>query len=265
MLPIHCAHTAIVYPRSLKPHPSNPNEHGSEQISMFVEILKFQGWRRPITVSNRSGFITKGHGAREAALIGELGQVPVDYQDYETEAQELADIVADNQLARMSQMNTGKLQQIVSKLGTINCSLEMTGFKLDSLNTFLNPPPPPIDPSDQEDVQNPYTGKVKSPLYEPKGDKPELVELSDISVFMELNREIENSNIPEVEKAFLRLAAARHIVFNYGKIAEFYAHASKEAQCLMENSALVIIDFNKAIEKGFVVLADEIAEAYRNG
>jgi hypothetical protein len=30
----------------------------------------------------------------------------------------------------------------------------------------------------------------------------------------------------------------------------------------MENSALVIIDFNKAIENGFVVLTDEISSMF---
>jgi len=31
----------------------------------------------------------------------------------------------------------------------------------------------------------------------------------------------------------------------------------------MENSALVIIDFNKAIENGYVKLSEEIANQYR--
>lgn len=34
-------------------------------------------------------------------------------------------------------------------------------------------------------------------------------------------------------------------------------------QELMENSALVIIDFDKAIEKGFVKLSEEIANQYK--
>ena len=53
--------------------------------------------------------------------------------------------------------------------------------------------------------------------------------------------------LPEKEKQFLMAAASRHIVFHYSKIANFYAHSSKECQELMEKSALVIIDFNKAI------------------
>jgi hypothetical protein len=46
---------------------------------------------------------------------------------------------------------------------------------------------------------------------------------------------------------------------NFGKIAEYYAHAEPNIQRLMENSALVIIDFDKAIENGFVKLSDAIS------
>jgi hypothetical protein len=42
--------------------------------------------------------------------------------------------------------------------------------------------------------------------------------------------------------------------FNYKNVAEYYAHSEKEVQELMEDSALVIIDYNKAIELGFVKL-----------
>jgi hypothetical protein len=40
----------------------------------------------------------------------------------------------------------------------------------------------------------------------------------------------------------------RFIEFNYKNIAEYYSNAPKEIQELMEDLALVIIDFNKAIE-----------------
>jgi hypothetical protein len=75
---------------------------------------------------------------------------------------------------------------------------------------------------------------------------------------------INRSNVPEKDKALLIAAASRHIVFNYGNIAEYYAHSSKEVQELMEDSALVIIDFNKAIECGFVEMTQEIVGSYVN-
>ena len=69
-----------------------------------------------------------------------------------------------------------------------------------------------------------------------------------------------------MEQAFLIYAAYRHTVFDYSKIADYYAHSSKEIQELMEDSALVIIDFDAAIEKGYVKLTKDIAAAYeKNG
>jgi hypothetical protein len=146
---IRCAYRELLNPKTLKPHPANPNEHGQDQIDLFVEILKYQGWRRPITVSIRSGYITKGHGALAAAIAAGCDLVPVDYQDYKDEAQELADIVADNQLQRMSKMNMGKLQQIVTSLDTVSVDLSMTGLdsiQLQSLRLVTNPLPPPPPP-----------------------------------------------------------------------------------------------------------------------
>ena len=50
--------------------------------------------------------------------------------------------------------------------------------------------------------------------------------------------------------------------FNYENIAEFYAHSDKEVQELMESSALVIIDFKKAIEQGFIELSEDLADKF---
>ena len=109
---------------------------------------------------------------------------------------------------------------------------------------------------------NPYTGKVQAPKYEPSEQKPEFIELYDKTKFEILVEEIESSSLNKEHKEFLKLAATRHIVFNYAKIADIYAHSENQMQNLMENSALVIIDFEKAIELGYVKLSEEIASQY---
>ena len=68
--------------------------------------------------------------------------------------------------------------------------------------------------------------------------------------------------ISEQEKRFLIEAAHRFVVFNYSRIADYYAHSSKEMQAIMEKLALVIVDFDKAIEYGFVKLKKEIRKEY---
>jgi hypothetical protein len=110
--------------------------------------------------------------------------------------------------------------------------------------------------------ENKYSSKVEAPIYEPKNVKPHLMELLDKSKTHRLMREIEFSHLPHDEKMFLMDAARRHNVFNYEKIADYYAHASPEMQNLMEKSGLVIIDFERAIQLGYVKLCDEIKDQY---
>lgn len=81
-VPVFCAHDAIVPLKELRPNPKNPNQHPPEQIKLLASIIRATGWRGPITVSKRSGFIVKGHGRMMAAELGDMAEVPVDYQDY---------------------------------------------------------------------------------------------------------------------------------------------------------------------------------------
>lgn len=114
----------------------------------------------------------------------------------------------------------------------------------------------------QDESEKKYSSKIQSPIYEPKNVKPHILELCDKSKTHRLIREIDNSNLSIEEKTFLMDAARRHNVFNYEKIADYYAHSSKEMQDLMERSSLVIIDFEKAIQLGYVKLCDEIRTQY---
>ena len=50
------------------------------------------------------------------------------------------------------------------------------------------------------------------------------------------------------------------MIFNYEKIAEFYCHADKKTQALMEDSALVVIDFKKAMQLGYLRLKEEVEQ-----
>ncbi len=100
---IDCAHDSMVELTKLKANPKNPNKHPKRQIELLAKIINYQGQRAPIVVSNRSGFIVKGHGRLEA--IGMLGweKAAVDYQDYEDSAQEFADMIADNKIAELAE------------------------------------------------------------------------------------------------------------------------------------------------------------------
>lgn len=91
-IPVHCSYTELVDPAVLVPNPRNPNQHPKKQIELLAKIIKSQGWRTPVTVSNRSGFVVRGHGRLQAALLLDC-KVPVDRQDYISEADEWADLI----------------------------------------------------------------------------------------------------------------------------------------------------------------------------
>lgn len=99
-----------------------------------------------------------------------------------------------------------------------------------------------------------YTHKMNVPQYTPKETPPPLTQCLDVSKYRELKDSIRKSNVSELEKNFLIAAATRHYAFNYSKIADYYASASPEMQKLMEQSALVIIDFDDAIANGYIKL-----------
>jgi len=113
-----------------------------------------------------------------------------------------------------------------------------------------------------ETVNKKYTTKIEAPMYKPAYQKPHLMELCDSSKTNELIKKIKASSVSSEEKEFLIKATKRHNIFNYKKIADYYAHSTPEMQELMEDSALVIIDFEKAIELGYIDLCNDIKEQY---
>lgn len=80
-------------------NPKNNNKHPKEQIERLAKLIKYQGFRNPLVISKRSGFVLAGHGRIEAAKIAGLKELPVMYQDFESEAQEYAYLTSDNAIA----------------------------------------------------------------------------------------------------------------------------------------------------------------------
>lgn len=105
-----------------------------------------------------------------------------------------------------------------------------------------------------------YTSKVDILQYKPTGKKTKISDLIDERKTHELLADIITSKVSWEERSFLIKATYRHLAFDYRKIAEYYANASKEMQELMEKSALVIIDYDDAIKNGYVRLSKRIKE-----
>jgi len=127
-VPVHCAHTAIVKTESVVPNPRNSNTHPPDQVALLAKIIEAQGWRNPIVVSSRSGFITKGHCRLLAAQHLGKDLVPVDVQDYESEAAEHADLVADNRIAELSEQDPALLKELMESIDDGSFDTDLSGF-----------------------------------------------------------------------------------------------------------------------------------------
>ncbi len=125
---VWCNHDRLVDIDKLIPFPRNPNIHPQQQIEALAKIIKHQGWRAPVTVSNRSGYVVRGHGRLGAAKLLGLPQVPVDYQDYENDAAEWADLICDNKIAEFASMDDALLRDLMSDIKDFNFDMELTGF-----------------------------------------------------------------------------------------------------------------------------------------
>ena len=88
-------------------------------------------------MSTRFGFIVRGHGRYEAAKLLKEAAVPVDHQDYENEAQEWADLIADNRIAELAEMDRDMLGQLLSELKGFDIDIELSGFELKGIDRLL--------------------------------------------------------------------------------------------------------------------------------
>ena len=134
---VHCACDLLVGLVDLIPNPRNPNKHGDKQIALLAKIIRHQGWRAPIVVSRQSGFIVTGHGRYQAARLLNVEEVPVNYQNFETPADEYAHLIADNRIAELAELDDNPLREILNELKEHDIDLELTGFN-DSFLEKLN-------------------------------------------------------------------------------------------------------------------------------
>lgn len=239
----------------LKPYENNSRTHTPEQIQQLERsIIKF-GFTNPILI-DENRVVIAGHARLEASNKLNLDQVPCIVLNGLTDAEKRAYVIADNKLALNADWDLDLLKREVEHLKQLDFEIEVLGFSPDELKKLTG------DDEEDED-ENPYTQTVKTPLYTPDGSMPELSELYTTTKADDLIQKLsEVSNLNPDVIAFLTAAARRHTRFNYEKIANYYAHAPKEVQVLMEDMALVIIDYEKAIESGYMDFSVEVDKLY---
>ena len=189
-----------------------------------------------------------------------LGNERFSYREVEWDEKkhELAMIRANVQAGEWDYQQLSETIDFLSQFDDVD--LGWTGFDTSELEDIISGEG---WNTDDDGKQSKYTTKIQSPIYEPKDETPpDESELYSTAETQALVDEILDADIPEDIERFLLAAATRHTVFRYDRIAEYYAHAPASVQRLMENSALVVIDFEKAIDRGFVKLNKQIDLAW---
>jgi len=125
---IKCEYNKMALLSELKENPRNRNKHPGEQIDRLARVIEYQGWRHPIIISNLSGHIVAGHGRLEAAKKLKLKEVPVDYQDFESEEQEYAFLQSDNAIALWAELDLSGINADLGDLGP-DFDLDLLGIK----------------------------------------------------------------------------------------------------------------------------------------
>lgn len=244
----------------LIPYAANSRTHSDAQVAQIAASIKEFGWTNPILIDGDDTIIA-GHGRLLAARKLGLEDVPVIVLDHLSKSQQRALIIADNQLALNAGWDMELLKSEIEGLNLDGFDLDLLGFSDDELKDFLNE----LDGDGSGLDGDKYTTKITVPIYEIKGKKPELSDIIDRSKTLELLKEIDKAELPDDLHEFLVAAAERHTRFNYENIAEFYAHADEPLRKLMRDSALVIIDYDSAIEHGYVKLTKELMELSGDG
>ena len=156
-VPVFCTYDEILDAEKVIGNPRNPNTHPKEQVELLAKIITATGWRANITISRLSGFVVKGHGRLAAAIHAGMKQVPVEYQNYTSEAEEWADLTADNRLAELADMNNTMLADLLSEIDTGEIPLELTGYSDEDLEGLIEAIAGEDDaePNDQDNEYDP--------------------------------------------------------------------------------------------------------------
>lgn len=246
---------------SIHPYENNPRYNDSAVPYVKNSIQEF-GFKVPIIV-DEAGSIVCGHTRYKVALELGMSHVPCIVASDLTPKQIQAFRLVDNKVSEFSSWDFSKLEIEIGELDA-EFNLDDFGFFSDSERAGSSPADVGSAAEMQDDTarddRNIYTGRIITPVYEVTGDCPEVSSLVDKGKAEALLESIDQAQeLPDDVREFLRIAAARHYVLHFDRIAEYYAHAPAHIQRLMEDSCLVIIDFNKAIEQGYIRMSERLA------
>ena len=244
----------------LIPYINNPRNN-TEAVDKVAASIKEFGFKVPIVI-DKDNVVVTGHTRLLASKKLGLQEVPCVIADDLSPAQIKAFRIADNKVSEYAQWDEDMLKVELEELEEMNFDLDSVSIDFSDFDMALD-----LEDTEegQEQEENIYTKEINIPQYEITGECPKLEELVNEEKTKSLIERIEKSDIPNDIKEFLIKASYRHLAFNYQNVAEYYAHADKEVQELMEESALVIIDYNDAIRNGYVQIKKAIDSIVEEG
>lgn len=166
---VRCNYHKLVAAKALEPHPKNYRNHPENQLAKIRAVIRANGWRSPVVLSERTGQIIKGHGRVQAMDPDEM--VPVEYQHYDSEEDELRDMVADNEVMALAETDDSKLAEILGEIGDLNPEeIGITEPEMDRLlevledNQFLSASDPPESLEDPQESHTSDEREIRSTI-----------------------------------------------------------------------------------------------------
>lgn len=149
---VWCAYDKLERVETIQPNPKNPNTHPETQIQLLAKNIRYHGWRHPIVVSKLSGFVVAGHGRLAAAKALGVAIVPVEYQEFASEDNELAVLVGDNRLSELSSLDINSLADIVAGFKEDSFDTLLAGYETADLEALLQGEKPDFEDEDEKEL-----------------------------------------------------------------------------------------------------------------
>ena len=153
----------LVEVESLIPYARNARTHSDVQVAQIAASIKEFGFLSPIIITGDNTILC-GHGRFYAAQKLGLKKVPCVREEYLTEAQRKAYIIADNKLSLNAGWDNDLLSIELKDLEADAFDLSLTGFSDSELDDLLHP--------DGEGVQDDFDvdKELKEPCFSKEGD-----------------------------------------------------------------------------------------------
>ncbi len=121
----------------LVPYLKNARVHDDAQVSLIAKSIKEFGFNNPVLLDGENGVIA-GHGRLMAARKLKLTEVPCIELAHLTPAQRRAYILADNQIATLSEWNKDYLREELDAIIAEGFDISSVGFSAGDLESILN-------------------------------------------------------------------------------------------------------------------------------